>query len=69
MVRGLLYTRFFFAVTLFSQIRKYSSLVKAESKICENKNPRIAKIAQTRNLCDRKKNRYTVVVQKGKIKK
>ena len=33
--------------------RKCSSLVKAESKFHENKNPRIAKIAQTRKLVNR----------------
>ena len=41
-------------------IRNYSSLVKAESRIRENKNPRIAKIAQTRKLGDREKNGITV---------
>ena len=57
----LLYTLFFrghliFAVgPLSCEIRKYSSLVKAESKIRENKNQRIAKIAQTRKLGDREK--------------
>ena len=41
------------------EIHKYSSLVKAESKIREKKT-RIAKIAQTRKLGDREKNGYTV---------
>ena len=54
------YPFFFRGWTSVRKNRKYSSLVKDESKIRENKNLRIAKIAQTRELGDReKKNRYT----------
>ena len=57
-----LYTWVFSRSPYFREIRKYNSLVEAESKICENKNLRIAKIAQTLKLGDRKnkKNEYTV---------